>query len=209
MPNYAADFRSCDLDGSINILGTYQAECQRFSFRCDISKCPRCGVSRKDDSSFRRHALRLRFLLVTVDRLVYRVAVRLARWQCSGCRQTFTNYPPFMFRYKHYALPEMSARARTYVLDEKLSYRRGVTESNLPIFHRNSDLCDSGSTNRQRELEVMVVLSHATLFRWVTSLGSLKVQGGSAPRRPVYPRKYHTKTRMGILQACLASEPGV
>jgi hypothetical protein len=208
MPNYSADPGSCRLDGSIRAVSLYQGECLKLCSRCDLSQCPRCGAPQNGESSFRRHAVRLRFVLVTVERLVYRVPVRLARWRCSVCRRTFTNYPSFMFRYKYYVLPEMRTRVITYACDEEVSYRRGVTESALPIFHRDAALCDSSSSERQRESEHTPVLAHATLFRWVTSLGSRKVPRGCLAQRSVSPRKYRTTTRLRVLQSCLAFRPG-
>jgi hypothetical protein len=208
MSNYSADPDSYRFHGSLRGVGLYQDECLKFSSRCDLSQCPRCGVRRNSESSFRRHAVRHRFVLVTVDRLIYRVSVRLVRWRCSVCRHTFTNYPPFMLRYKHYVVPEMRTRATTYVRDERVSYRRGVTESELPIFHRDAMQYDSSSTERQRESEETPILAHATLYRWVTSLGSRTVRGGFAPRMPVSPKKYRTKTRLRVLQTCLAYGPG-
>jgi hypothetical protein len=140
---------------------------------------------------------------VIIERLAYRVDVRLIRWRCPLCRKTFTDYPPFMLPYKHYALPDMRARAMRYVTNDSMSYRKGVTESSLPIFHADASVAGVGSSEAEKESEATPVLAHTTLYRWVTTLGKnapQTVRSGAS----VAPGKSWTLDRGGLLLALLS-----
>jgi hypothetical protein len=123
---------------------------------CDLERCPRCqGYPRE----FQWHGVRRRVFLVFVFGLVEAVASRLTRWKCVLCSRTFTLYPGFALPYKRYVLVFIQARCAGYVEDAGCSYRTGVQEGGEPIFYRDPD---RGA-----------VLPPSTLWRWVTSLGSL------------------------------------
>lgn len=192
------------LSPTIDAVRAYQTESSNGQFRCDLTRCPHCGTTRKSGMPFHRHTVRERDLRVTVRRLVYRFVVKLARWRCPVCRTTFTNYPPFMLRHKRYALPEMRARAARYVQDDGLSYRRAVTESSMPIFHGEIGVADSGSSEHKRNSEAIPILSHTTLFRWVTTLGIRLPPSAVEKEEHVAPQKSRTPARKRLLAACLS-----
>jgi len=188
----------------LDAVRAYQTESSNSAFRCDLMKCPHCGTTRNGGTSFHRHTVRERLLRVTVRRLVYRVIVKLARWRCPDCRTTFTNYPPFMLRHKRYALPEMRARAARYVQDNGLSYRGAVTESRMPIFHGENGVADAGSSEHKKKAESSPILSHTTLFRWVTTLGTRPQPSAQGKGENVASQKSRTPARKKLLAACLS-----
>lgn len=188
----------------LDAVRAYQTESSNGEFRCDLMRCSHCGTTRKSGMPFHRHTVRERLLRVTVRRLVYKFVVKLARWRCPVCRTTFTNYPPFMLRHKRYALPEMRARAARYVHDSGLSYRGAVTESSMPIFHSEIGVADSGSSEHKKYSEAIPILSHTTLFRWVTTLGTRVLPSADGKEDNVAPHKSRTPARKKLLAACLS-----
>ena len=198
-----------DLQGSLPTLATldavraYQADAANGKLLYDLRQCPRCGAAPRTPEFFRSHSVRNRRLLVIAARLVYEVVVPLVRFRCSKCRRTFTRYPPFILPHKRYALPEMCSFVRRYLEDGCLSYRRGVTESRLPIFHTDPGMAGSGSSERVKKREITRILSHTTLFRWITSLGTTLPPSSARNGSDVSPRKAQTPARLRLLSTCL------
>lgn len=152
----------------------HQSGVSRGDAPCGKKRCPRCGIARAGNAFFRRHGFRDRGLLTISDRLIRRVRLRLIRWRCPLCRKTFTDHPPFMLPGKQYALPDMKARVLRCVSGAGASFRRGVRDSNLPIFHASPRGEGSASGKAPEEAEegtACPVLSHTTPYRWVASLG--------------------------------------
>jgi hypothetical protein len=123
---------------------------------CDLEQCPRCqGYPRE----FQWHGVRRRVFLVFVFGLVEAVASCLTRWKCVLCNRTFTLYPVFALPFKRCVREFIQARCAGYVEDAACSYRTGVQEGGEPIFYKDP--------------EQGAVLRGSTLWRWMTSLGSL------------------------------------
>ena len=184
-------------------IRAYQTDTLREKLHCGQEHCPRCGAARGAEPFFRRHAVRDRSLRVIIERLAYRIEVRLIRWRCPLCRRTFTDYPPFMLPYKHYALPDMQARAARYVTNDDMSYRRGVRESTLPIFHADAPVAGVDSSEEEKDFEATPVLAHTTLYRWVTTLGRTALQPAESDTT-VARWKYWTLDRGSLLLALLS-----
>jgi len=82
------------------------------------------------------------------------------------CGRTFTEYPPFAVAHKRYALAQLAPRALRYVEDDSISYRKGVLQSYLPVFHWPLDGVTESWSDDTR------ALAHSTLYRWVSALGA-------------------------------------
>lgn len=181
---------------------TYSASVRRSNHRCRTTQCPRCGKAHEQGQPFKRHAFRSRQFLVILDRVVETVDCLLVRWRCPSCRRTFTEYPRFALPHKHYVLPQMADRALRYVEDDGTSYRKGVLDCHLPVFHPEHRW---SSVKRNRSPEVM---SHSSLYHWVSSLGRLALevvwlgrdQRGSAFMPAEW--KFTTRPRKTLLIAC-------
>jgi hypothetical protein len=104
--------------------------------------------------------------------------------------------------HKRYALAQLAPRALRYVKDDCISYRKGVLESYLPIFHWPLDGGDDSWGDDTR------VLAPSTLYRWVSALGAPpyaiperlldRVDGSFAPA----DWKFTTDERRDTLKAC-------
>jgi hypothetical protein len=188
-------------------ITSYAAKASKGSHRCHISTCPHCGQRPSSPPFFRRHALRARTFLVIEDRCIHSVACVLVRWRCSACNRTFTEYPPFAVPYKRYALAQIVPRALWYVENDGVSYRKGVLEARLPIFHWPSlgDGVDHWTDNES-------VLAHSTLYHWVSTLGGPAyaipgecredVDQSFSPAGWKFTTKRRRETLMGCRQCC-------
>jgi hypothetical protein len=176
---------------------------------CGRNRCPHCGVRARGKAFFRSHAKRLRYVRVIDGRMVRRLVIPLRRWRCPQCRSSFADYPPFLVPKKQYALPELHLRAKSYVEKEGVTYRTGVSETGLPIFH-DTPLENAGSAGLEDESGAAPVLSHTTLYRWVTTFGQIGSASDTGRSERVSPRKYKTESRRWTLGSCLAlfEEPG-
>lgn len=175
----------------------YQDQTCRRPFQCSASRCPCCRFRPRAGCPFQLHAVRSRWIHLVIDRLIRKVPVTLARWKCPVCRRTFTDYPSFMLARKRFALPELRALAKHYLTDESTTYRRAVTDNGLPLFHETRAVVHTEQADRE---ECTSVLSHTTLYRWVTTLGSSAPEGDTTG---VSRRKCRTAARRKIVIACL------
>ena len=147
-------------------IAAHSARVRKGNHRCSLSFCPHCGRAPEPTVFFRRHSLRQREFLVIDGRYIRAVGGLLARWRCPFCRRTFTEYPAFALPYKQYAIFQMAPRSLHYVENDEISYRKGVLQSYLPIFHwvepsKGAAACVIGES----------VLAHTTLYHWVSALG--------------------------------------
>lgn len=186
---------------TIDAIRQYQSRAHE-DLHCDLTRCPRCHRERKSDAFFSLHMVRERRLRVIVGRFVHEFTVTLVRWRCPNCRLTFTCYPPFMLPHKQYALPELGARAQRYVEDGSVSYREGVRESKLPIFH-DASIAGPGASELEKESEVAPTLAHTTLFRWVTTLGAVTPSSSMGQEQRIDCSKFRSQARKRRLTACL------
>lgn len=86
------------------------------------------------------------------------------RFRCRHCRKTFTEYPPFALPHKRFVKQEVLAKALKYLSAERTpkcraTYREAVWEGRGPL---------SYATWEERQV------SHSTVWRWLSWLGSLK-----------------------------------
>ena len=163
------------------------------------------AVSRFPPGGFQCHGVRARVFLV-VGAVVERVASYVTRWKCPLCGRTFTLYPPFAVPFKRYVLGVIQARCARYVEDSVCSYRSGVREAGMPICYEDAD---SGTE-----------LQPSTLWRWVSSLGSMPATACAAldvikqkdPATGIFrelgtvhvaARKYRSEGRRRVLMGCL------
>jgi hypothetical protein len=180
----------------------YAASARKSGHRCSMTHCPHCKRVPTIPPYFRRHALRQRTFLVIDGRYVRSIPCVLVRWRCSVCGRTFTEYPPFAVPHKRYALAQLAPRALRYVEDDSISYRKGVLESYLPVFHWPLDGVTESWGDDTR------VLAHSTLYRWVSALGAppYAIPEGLIERSDVafVPAdwKFTTDERRDILLAC-------
>jgi hypothetical protein len=103
--------------------------------------------------------VRPRIILLVVLSTVERVQTYLTRWKCPSCGVTFTLYPDWALAHKRYEASFILERCKAYVSEDACSYRTGITDDDLPIFHEDADVCAQ--------------LSPSTLWRWVSTLGGL------------------------------------
>lgn len=146
--------------------------------------------------------MRHRTFLIIDRRCVRSIPCVLVRWRCPTCGRTFTEYPPFAIPHKRYALAQVAPRALRYVEDDGISYRKGVLESALPVFHWPPDDHSDSYTDDTR------ALAHSTLYRWVSALGgpayAIPETFGDRADRSFAPAewKFTTGKRRETLMAC-------
>lgn len=101
--------------------------------------------------------------------------------------------------FKRYALPQIAARTLNYVEGDEVSYRKGVLESYMPIFHWPQFIPDSRAG-------IEPVLAHSTLYRWVSSMGAhvMRTPPPGSFNGSFLPadRKFGTDCRRRALIAC-------
>jgi hypothetical protein len=159
----------------VQAIHTYRDDVLHGRVRPQLSQCPLCKCPAHARVFFRRHEARERTFLVVVRDLVHTVLCLITRWKCAQCKRTFTWYPPFALPHKRYVLPGILDRCRRYVEDEEASYRTGVQEQGRPVFHappEGQEITADSSEAEKRKEEVRA-LAHSTLYRWVTTLGTL------------------------------------
>ena len=187
----------------ITVIADHSARVLKGNHRCSLSHCPHCGQAPMPTIFFRRHALRQRHFLVIEGRYVHSVEGFLARWRCPFCRRTFTEYPAFALPYKRYIVFQMAPRSLRYVQDDQISYRKGVLQSYLPIFHRIKPFRDAASYCTDES-----VLAHSTLYHWISTLGDssrlTSTNRCGQQGREFMPAewKYVTVERRGVLLIC-------
>ena len=125
-----------------------------------------------------------------------------ARWQCSHCRRTFTDYPSFACPYKAYTLPQMAARAARYITDVMISYRTAVRSARLPICYQQSP--PGRRAHCCGDLAVsLTAVAHTSLFRWVTSLANKILPRPSALSAGLAPAAQIQIRRSPVHSRCL------
>ena len=164
---------------------------------CGVQCCPHCETENEDSARFSRHGTRSRRIRVIIGSYVQTVDADVPRWRCSGCRRTFTEYPPFLIRQKQYSVPQMARRALAYITTASVSYRRAACNSGQPLFHQRD-------AKDQENKECPPIMAHTSVFHWVTTLGThtLDSSGASRESRPIAPWKYTTPARKATLVAC-------
>lgn len=181
---------------------------------------PDCSAERPE---FRRHGFRERFFLVVVGQFVHQLRSFLSRWKCPVCKRTLTWYPPFALPHKRYLLGQVLERSRRFLEDESATYRDAVTEQNRPVYYAEDEpvLTREPEADEEKEADQPRVLTHSTVHRWLTTLGSLpetvraagarlkqknpvttlfrQLAGGQIPSR-----KYRSERRRRVLLAARA-----
>ena len=185
----------------ITEIAAHSARVRKGNHRCSLSCCPHCGRAPESTLFFRRHALRHREFLVIEGRYVHAVEGLLARWRCPFCGRTFTEYPPFALPFKRYAVSQIAPRALEYVEDDGISYRKAVLETYMPIFHWFDPATDTHAGEGGEP-----VLTHTTLYHWVSALGNGACTSAlhDRPAGPFLPAawKFLTPARCDVLLAC-------
>lgn len=163
--------------------------------------CPRCS---EQVATFKRHDSRERFFRFIVEYYVHIIKSLLVRWKCPICGKTFTDYPSFALPHKRYILMDTERFSGDYVEDEEQTYRKVVYPQDTEISYKEPD--DKG---------VVRSLVPSTLWRWISSLGSMKETLGQALHLirqkdptssifreifPVSPHKYQSSQRKMILE---------
>lgn len=118
-------------------------------------KCPRCN---SEPRHFQQHSIRERKFLVRIKNIVKKVLSGLVRWRCSSCRRTFTDYPSFCVRYKHYLKDCLVDKCQEYVENDRTSYEK------LSKFVGYAS--EEGIDERK--------LAKSTIWRWCGDLGKKK-----------------------------------
>ncbi len=180
------------------------AEYQQQAANLELSytKCPKCHGS---SAGFTSHETRFRKLQIIEGNVIHAFLVTLFRWKCLFCKATFTDYPPFMTRYKRFANEDVVDFCQTYLMKHTATYRS----------ISNPDAC---GIVYSREPEQDKRLSHSTLWSWLTFLGALKKPlqkmlrfvtekdpSSQAHRLNwiIHPRKYRSKPRSSCLYTAL------
>lgn len=189
--------------GSERSIAQLQAEAK--SLECPKQPCPRC----KSEGAFRRHDCRLRQVLTVMAGFVVAFEIGLKRWRCCTCKATFTHYPEFLVPYKRYVLSVMLGLGELYVTEPELSYRDAVRPEGIALGYAENE--DGSIDERQT--------SHTTVWHWLTWLGDMtglmnqgvyllrqKDPGFELHRagRPIFPGKYRSAKRRGILEQAAA-----
>jgi hypothetical protein len=191
----------------ILLIDGHSERVRNRTITCATTICRHCGLDAVGaQTPFAFHGKRPRRFLVLVESRVCRVTALLARWRCSHCRKTFTDYPPFACAHKAYTLPQMTECAGTYVSNTSTSYRKGVCSENLPIFYAELPTDKStqlGQTDADLNLATM---AHTSLFRWVTTLGEDEQRQSDIVSADYTPasHKYTSEQRRTILITCQA-----
>jgi hypothetical protein len=131
--------------------------------RCGLTVCLRCH---EKSAVFSLHQRRRRGLRVIVDGVVYVRSIVLARWRCSHCRATVTEYPWFVLPYKRYASSCLLPRAAHYLEHDQATYESSVRQDAMPCGYateENAPVIDERALHR------------STLWRLVGYLGALTV----------------------------------
>lgn len=154
---------------------------------------------------------RPRKFYILCEKLVQTVSCLVIRRRCPGCRQTYTQQPPFAFPRKRYTRESILGFSTRHVEDEAATYRATVlNDEGMPIFHA---LSSEGNVPGYRGL------AHSTPYRWITTLSGFKqilrtaqdliLQENPAPtvcRKlatiEISGRKYLKAARESVLKRC-------
>ena len=86
------------------------------------------------------------------------------RFRCGNCRKTFTEYPPFALPHKRFVKQDVLAKVEKYLSAEqprcRATYREAVWEGTVPVSYAKDQ------EGHQ--------LSHVSVWRWLSWLGSLE-----------------------------------
>ena len=113
-----------------------------------------------------RRKFRIRIYDPTLDEIVVEVIESWrVRFRCRHCLKTFTEYPPFALPHKRFVKQDVLAKALKYLSAERgpncrATYREAVWERRVPLSYAEDQ------EGRQ--------FRHATVWRWLSWLGSLK-----------------------------------
>jgi len=147
-------------------VNEYNHAVENNSFHCQCEVCPRCLVG----SDFARHDCTRRWFRIRVfDPQLKEFVIEVlpswrVRFRCRHCQKVFTEYPPFALPYKRFVKQDVLAKALNYLErqppDARASYRESLREKLFPLGYTHQD------KGRQ--------LSHVSLWRWLSWLGSLQ-----------------------------------
>lgn len=173
-----------------------------FTISCKITICPKCD---EDHESFKLHEVKGRLFYIITLNVVKKVKSCLARWKCPLCKATFIEYPHYAVPYKRYTKDSVLELGLKYVEDASASYRSVAKDGT--ITHEEEKNKDEVSS-----------LSHTTVWRWLSFLGSLTLLARNALEmirqksavsiifREVFvipPKKYRSKKRKQLLEQSL------
>jgi hypothetical protein len=122
-------------------------------------------------ASFAKHdCARRKFRLRVYDPILDETVVEIieswrVRFRCRECLKVFTEYPPFALPHKRFVKQDVLAKAVEYLSAEKkpkcrATYREAVWERRVPLSYAEDE------EGRQ--------VSHSSVWRWLSWLGSLK-----------------------------------
>jgi len=186
---------------SEKIIEEHTASVQSCTIAPAEGCCPRCS---EEGATFKRHDSRQRFFRFIVGYDVHIIKSLLVRWKCPVCGKTFTDYPSFALPHKRFVVMDTERFSREYLEHERQTYRKAVCPQSIPIGYQEPD---------GRPVEHF--LAHSTLWRWISSLGSMKNTLSEALHLirqkdststifrevfPVAPRKYQSSQRKSILE---------
>jgi hypothetical protein len=112
-----------------------------------------------------RRKFRVRVYDPTLDEMVVEIiASWRVRFRCGNCLKTFTEYPPFALPHKRFVKQDVLAKAEKYLSAEqpgcRATYRETVWEGTVPVSYAKDQ------EGHQ--------LSHVSVWRWLSWLGSLE-----------------------------------
>jgi hypothetical protein len=84
-----------------------------------------------------------------------------------------------------------------------MSYREAVSEMGMPLFHAHTAVASPRASERDKDLEETPILSHTTLFRWLTSLGKAVPNSAAVNRIRIAAKKSRDPARRRLLNAFL------
>ena len=152
------------------IITDYKQKTIKNLIRCSTRICPRCH---QKPAFFKRHDVRQRQLRVIVGRFIESVLLLLIRMKCPRCGKTFTDYPPFALPYKRFVSWQILERALWYLQDDAMTYEQATRQHHTDI--------PNGRAPPQQPMPVFYPdvgkapsLAPSTVYRWITTLGSLK-----------------------------------
>lgn len=105
--------------------------------------------------------------------IVYAIACRVVCWRCPHCGRSFTKLPPICIPGKLYLRAEVEGRSEQYLENPAMSYREAVKENGNDIQHC-TEAATAECSEVQKEEEVIPVMSHTTLYRWVNTLSDCR-----------------------------------
>ena len=131
--------------------------------------------------------------------------------KCPACRRSFTDYPEFALPEKHFTRGVIEPLCRRYLEDPKTSYRKTATEDGMPIFYPEDDAAafrSGGGYEAPDEDDLVPMLSHTSIYHWLTGLGQQEITAMAAGSKEVTAParspsgKYRSYRRQQILRAC-------